>query len=75
MNWLEYGVFRIARLLRRLPLSKVLGIGASTRVFTDYFKNFEKVEAVRGIFGERTEEVLRNLKVDLTCLLTAPVGI
>jgi hypothetical protein len=66
MNWLEYGVFRIARLLRRLPLSKVLGIGASTRVFTDYFKNFEKVEAVRGIFGERTEEVLRNLKVDLT---------
>jgi len=35
-------------------------------VFTDYFKDFEKVEAVRGLFGERTEEVLRNLKVDLT---------
>jgi hypothetical protein len=66
MNWLEYFVFRIARLLRRLPLNRVLGIGGSTRVFTDYFKDFEKVEAVRGIFGERTEEVLRNLKVDLT---------
>jgi hypothetical protein len=66
MNWLEYVVFRIARLLRRLPSNKFLGIGASTRVFTDYFKNFEKVKAVQGIFGERTEEVLRNLKVDLT---------
>ena len=35
-------------------------------MFTDYFKDFEKVEAVRGLFGERTEEVLRNLKVDFT---------
>ena len=30
-----------------------------------YFMDFEKVAAVRGIFGEKTEEVLRNLKVDL----------
>jgi hypothetical protein len=29
-------------------------------------EDFEKVKAVRGIFGERTEEVLHNLKVDLT---------
>jgi hypothetical protein len=41
-------------------------MGASTRVFADYFKNFEKIEAVRGIFGKRTEKVLRNLKVDFT---------
>jgi hypothetical protein len=66
MNWLEYVVFRIARLLRRLPLNRVLGIGTSTHMFTDYFKDFEKLEAVQGIFGEKTEEVLRNLKVDLT---------
>jgi hypothetical protein len=33
-------------------------------MFTDYFKNYEKVTAVKGIFGERTEEVLRNLKVE-----------
>ena len=66
MNWLEYIVFRIVRLLRRLPLNRASRIGASTRVFTDYFKDFEKVETVRGLFGERTEEVLRNLKVDLT---------
>ena len=66
MDWLEYIVFRILRLLRRLPLNRTLSLGASTRVFADYFKNFEKVEAVREIFGERTEEVLQNLKVDLT---------
>jgi len=67
MNWLEYIVFRIVRLLRRLPLNTTFHIGASTRMFTYYFKDFEKVEAVREIFGERTEEILRNLKVDLTC--------
>jgi hypothetical protein len=32
--------------------------------FTDYFKGFENVDAVREIFGDRTEEVLRNLKVE-----------
>jgi hypothetical protein len=66
MNLLESIFFMIARVLNRLPLTRVYGIGASTRVFTDYFKDFEKLEAVRGIFGEKTEEVLRNLKVDLT---------
>jgi len=38
----------------------------STYPFTDYFKGFEKVNAVRRIFGERTEEVLRNLKVEFS---------
>lgn len=66
MDWLEYLVFRIMRLFRRLPSNRILRLGASTRSFADYFKDFDKVEAVRGIFGERTEEVLRNLKVDLT---------
>lgn len=32
--------------------------------FMDYFQGFEKVEAVRRIFGEKTDEVLRNLKVE-----------
>ena len=35
-----------------------------THSFTDYFKGFEKVEAVRRIFGEKTEEVLVNLRVE-----------
>jgi hypothetical protein len=32
--------------------------------FTDYFKGFEKVEAVRKIFGDKTESVLRKLRVE-----------
>src|SRR5467141_4304116 len=32
--------------------------------FSDYFKGFEDVEAVRGIFGPRTSTVLRALKVE-----------
>jgi len=36
----------------------------STYPFTDYFKGFEKVEAIRRIFGEKTEEVLRKLRVE-----------
>jgi hypothetical protein len=66
MNWLEYVVFRTMRLLRRLPLNRILNVGSSNRVFLDYFKNFDQVTAVQGIFGERTAEVLRSLKVDLT---------
>jgi len=32
--------------------------------FTDYFIGFDKVEAVREIFGDQTEKVLKNLKVE-----------
>jgi predicted HAD superfamily Cof-like phosphohydrolase len=32
--------------------------------FMDYFKGFEKLQTVKRIFGEKTEEVLRNLKVE-----------
>jgi hypothetical protein len=39
-------------------------MGTSTKMFKDYFKGFENVEAVKRIFGERTQEVLRNLKVE-----------
>jgi len=39
-------------------------MGTSSKMFMDYFKGFENVEAVKKIFGEKTEEVLRNLKVE-----------
>ncbi len=39
-------------------------VPVATYPFTHYFKGFEKVEAVRQIFGAETEEVLRNLKVE-----------
>ena len=63
MNPLEYFAFMIFRVLRRLHLARLIRIG-SKRNFADYFKGFDKVEAVRGIFGVKTDEVLRNLKVE-----------
>jgi len=32
--------------------------------FTDHFQGFEKVEAVREVFGEETEKILNELKVE-----------
>ncbi len=32
--------------------------------FTDYFRGFERVKSVRDHFGDETEEVLRNLRVE-----------
>ena len=34
--------------------------------FTDYFRNFENVEAVQRIFGENTRRVLADLEVEFT---------
>jgi hypothetical protein len=34
--------------------------------FTDHFKGFERVRAVRELFGEETETVLQNLKVEFS---------
>jgi len=61
----EYVTFRILRLFRRLPVN-VLSIGSSTVIFADYFKDFENLNAVKGIFGEKTDEVLHHLKVELS---------
>ena len=36
----------------------------SLHPFTDYFNGFEKIEAVRRIFGEKTDIVLSNLRVE-----------
>lgn len=49
---------------RQLNVKIPRKIKVPTYQFTDYFEGFEKVEAVRQIFGEKTEEVLRNLKVE-----------
>ena len=65
VNPFEYVFWRILRLFRRLHLARLVWMGSSTRMFTDLFKGFERVEAVRRIFGERTEAVLGNLKVEI----------
>lgn len=36
----------------------------ATVPFTDYFKGFENVEAVRQVFGEKTDKVLSELRVE-----------
>ena len=36
----------------------------TTHPFTDYFKGFDKVAAVRRIFGEKTESALNDLRVE-----------
>jgi hypothetical protein len=63
----EYVVFRIIRLLRKLPVN-LLGIGNTSGMFLEYFKDFDKVKAVQGIFGEKTTEVLSHLKVEFSWL-------
>ena len=57
---------RALHFVQRLRLFELLPFKAPTRPFTDCFGGLEKVEAVRQIFGERTEEVLRNLRVEFT---------
>ncbi len=42
--------------------------GTRNHLFTDYFKGFEKAEAIRRIFGKKTENVLRDLRVEFTWL-------
>jgi len=39
---------------------------ASTHPFTEYFRGYEKIGAVKRLFGKRTQEVLKNLKIELT---------
>jgi len=43
-----------------------MSIGNSKHVFAEYFRGFDKVPAVQGIFGEKTAEVLSHLTVELT---------
>ena len=65
MSAIEYAILRILRLFRKLPVNP-LSIGNPKVIFADYFKDFDKVDAVKGIFGEKTEEVLQHLKVELS---------
>ena len=50
----------------KLDVEIVRNAKVATYPFTDYFKGFEKVDGVRRIFGEETESVLNNLKVEFS---------
>ncbi len=61
-------MFRILRLFRKLPFN-LLAVGNQKVIFSEYFKHFERVEAVKGIFGEKTKEVLSHLTVELSWVM------
>jgi hypothetical protein len=66
MDWREQLMFRMLHLARATHVDRILLFRGSAQPFMDYFRGFEKVEAVRRLFGDRTEEVLRNLQVQFT---------
>jgi hypothetical protein len=68
MTSVEYFMFKILRLFRKLPVN-ILGIGNTSGLFLEYFKGFDKVEAVKNIFGEKTTEVLSHLRVEFSWLM------
>ena len=51
-------------LRKRLNIEILRNAHITTYPFTDYFKGFEKVEAIQRIFGSNTETVLKSLKVE-----------
>ena len=68
MTSIEYVIFRILRIFRKLPFN-ILGIGNRKVHFIDYFRNFDKNEAVKGIFGEKTKQVLSELEVEISWVM------
>ncbi len=63
-SWVEYAAWRVFRLLRVLRLTAIVHLFTRTQFFQECFEGFEKLPAVRGIFGEKTDEVLSRLKVE-----------
>ncbi len=49
---------------RRLNVEITRGAKITTYPFMSYFKGFEKIEAVKSIFGEETKDVLSNLRIE-----------
>ncbi len=66
IDWRELLMLRASRAMTTLRMDKLLRTRSTVHAFTEYFKGFERVNAVRRIFGEDTEEILKNLKVEFT---------
>jgi hypothetical protein len=66
MDFREALTLQILHIIVVLRIDKILRVRGSTHQFSDYFRDLEKVETVREIFGEKTKEVLLNLKVEFT---------
>jgi hypothetical protein len=48
----------------RLKVKITRDVPVATHSFTDYFKGFDRIEAVRNIFGDKTGSVLRKIRVE-----------
>ena len=59
----------------RLEVEILRNAKAKTYHFTDYFKGFEKVEAVKRIFGESTRDVLSNLMIEFNSMRRGYMGV
>jgi hypothetical protein len=59
-------LFSFFRVFKRSFFVKKLKLGVSTFIFTEYFKGFDKLDVIKGIFGNETIQILNNLKVDIT---------
>jgi len=62
-------------MLPELKVRIIREVKVQTYPFTNYFKGFEEVEAVKGIFGEKTANVLRNLRVEFVGSRWAYMGV
>ena len=60
---IEILALKTFRLMRKLQPMRVLSLGTS-HMFTEYFIGFERSQAVQGIFRDKTDYVLKNLKVE-----------
>jgi hypothetical protein len=65
---IEYAVFRVLRLFRKLPFNP-LSLPNQKVIFAEYFKGFGKNGAVKGIFGEKTDEILDHLTVEISWIM------
>jgi hypothetical protein len=64
INGREFLMTGALQVFKTLRLYRFQSIISTAHPFSDYFRGFDKVEAVRRIFGEKTEQVLRDLKVE-----------
>jgi hypothetical protein len=66
IDWRELLMLRLLRAFTVFRINRLLRTGGTVHPFTEYFKGFEKIEGIREIFGEETEEILKSLKVEFT---------
>jgi hypothetical protein len=69
IDWREALFLRLFRLVRLLRLDRMVRYHGRSFQFTYYFRGFERVGAVRRIFGDETDKVLDGLKVDFIAMV------